>query len=85
MEASTGDRPIEIPSVVPLICLLCSAPLQGATRAELDRGRGLASVKELRQEASRHRHRHKPPETPPGFWDMGFMDSLDSRVVGGEE
>eukprot|EP00873_Tetraselmis_striata_P005719 jgi/Tetstr1/425983/TSEL_016332.t1 len=34
----------------------------------------------LQQELSRHRHTHKPPETPEGFWDMGFMDSLDSRA-----
>ena len=31
---------------------------------------------QLVQDASRHRHRWEPPATPPGFWDMGFMDSL---------
>jgi len=31
--------------------------------------------------ASRHRARWAPPPTPAGFWDMGFMDSHDSRVV----
>ena len=37
-------------------------------------------TKAAQEEASRHRYRHRPPSTPPGFWDMGFMDSLDSRV-----
>ena len=31
---------------------------------------------QLVQHASRHRHRWEPPPTPPGFWDLGFMDSL---------
>ena len=30
---------------------------------------------QLRQNASRHRYHFAPPATPPGFWDMGFMDS----------
>ena len=30
---------------------------------------------ELRQNASRHRYHYAPPPTPPGFWDMGFMDT----------
>ena len=37
-------------------------------------------TKAAQEEASRHRYRYRPPATPPGFWDMGFMDSLDSRV-----
>ena len=37
-------------------------------------------TKAAQEEASRHRYRYRPPSTPPGFWDMGFMDSLDSRV-----
>ena len=37
-------------------------------------------VDALRQEVSRHRAQWKRPDTQPGFWDMGFMDSLDSRV-----
>ncbi|BDA48139.1 probable DNA endonuclease RBBP8 at C-terminar half [Coccomyxa sp. Obi] len=49
-----------------------------------------APVREqLRQDASRHRYRYEPPATPDGFWDLGFMDSLDSRVqpqnYGGKE
>ncbi|CAL8462867.1 g2401 [Coccomyxa elongata] len=49
-----------------------------------------AAVREqLRQDASRHRYRYEPPATPEGFWDLGFMDSLDSRVqpqnYGGKE
>lgn len=34
---------------------------------------------QLLQNGSRHRHRYAPPETPQGFWDLGFNDSLDSR------
>ena len=31
----------------------------------------------LVQEGSRHRYRHAPPNTPPGFWKVGFPgDSL---------
>lgn len=31
----------------------------------------------LRQEGSRHRYRYAPPNTPPGFWKVGFPgDSL---------
>jgi hypothetical protein len=39
-----------------------------------------ATCVQLRQDASRHRYRYKPPDTPDGFWDMGFKDSLVSRV-----
>ena len=35
---------------------------------------------QLHQDASRHRYKHAPPGTPNGFWDMGFADSLDSRM-----
>ena len=35
---------------------------------------------DLVQLASRHRFKFVPAPTPPGFWDMGFNDSLDSRV-----
>ena len=28
---------------------------------------------------SRHRARHPPPETPPGFWDIGFADERESQ------
>lgn len=37
---------------------------------------GQVTRAQLVQDASRHRHRWEPPPTPPGFWDMGFMDSL---------
>jgi hypothetical protein len=36
--------------------------------------------RDLVQDASRHRFVFEPNPTPPGFWDMGFGDSLDSRV-----
>ena len=39
-----------------------------------------AMLGEMKQDASRHRFKHAPPETPAGFWDMGFGDSQDSRV-----
>lgn len=35
---------------------------------------------DLVQQMSRHRFVFEPNPTPPGFWDMGFGDSLDSRV-----
>lgn len=41
---------------------------------------GTTPVKQMIQEGSRHRFRFEPPKTPEGFWDMGFMDSQDSRV-----
>ncbi|KAK9808228.1 hypothetical protein WJX73_000518 [Symbiochloris irregularis] len=44
-----------------------------------DLARGPTAAKALIQDASRHRHQWQPPATPSGFWDMGFMDSLDSR------
>ncbi|GAX79334.1 hypothetical protein CEUSTIGMA_g6775.t1 [Chlamydomonas eustigma] len=34
----------------------------------------------IMQNASRHRYRFALPNTPPGFWDIGFMDSQDSRM-----
>lgn len=34
----------------------------------------------VREEGSRHRFRYAPPATPEGFWDLGFNDTLDSRV-----
>ena len=37
---------------------------------------------QLCQNASRHRYHYAPPATLPGFWDMGFMDSQDSRTAG---
>ena len=49
-----------------------AAPHAGARPGQL--------TKAAQEEASRHRYRYRPPSTPPGFWDMGFMDSLDSRV-----
>ncbi|KAK9836606.1 hypothetical protein WJX74_004232 [Apatococcus lobatus] len=36
--------------------------------------------RQIQDAASRHRAQHRAPETPAGFWDMGFEDSLDSRV-----
>ena len=36
------------------------------------------AIDRMRQEGSRHRFRHKPPSTPPGFWKLGFGDSQDS-------
>ena len=36
---------------------------------------GRVTRDQLRQNASRHRYHFAPPATPPGFWDMGFMDS----------
>ena len=41
----------------------------------------LARLTGLGAEISRHRHQHQPQETPPQFWDMGFDDSLDERVL----
>lgn len=40
-----------------------------------------SAVETLRQDAGRHRARWAPPVTPAGFWDLGFADSLDSRLV----
>ncbi|KAK9806889.1 hypothetical protein WJX72_006513 [[Myrmecia] bisecta] len=44
-----------------------------AAGAQVDR-------EQLRQDGSRHRYQYAPPNTPDGFWDMGFADSLDSRM-----
>ena len=38
------------------------------------------TVEQMREDGSRHRYRYAPPATPEGFWDMGFLDSQDSRV-----
>uniref|UniRef100_A0A061R785 Splicing factor 4 n=1 Tax=Tetraselmis sp. GSL018 TaxID=582737 RepID=A0A061R785_9CHLO len=40
----------------------------------------VCSPKQLQQEFSRHRYKHAPPETPEGFWELGFCDTLDSPV-----
>lgn len=38
-------------------------------------------MKQMQQDVSRHRYKHKPPGTPEGFWDMGFPgDSQDCRT-----
>ena len=29
--------------------------------------------------ASRHRHRFTPPDTPPDFWELSFIDERDAR------
>ncbi|KAJ3336259.1 hypothetical protein HDU93_003369 [Gonapodya sp. JEL0774] len=34
-----------------------------------------ATAAERQNRMSRHRHVHKPPGTPPGFWDVGFPDT----------
>ncbi|KAK9825186.1 hypothetical protein WJX81_004947 [Elliptochloris bilobata] len=35
----------------------------------------------MRHAGSRHRYRHTPPDTPPGFWKVGFPgDSMEPRV-----
>jgi len=41
-------------------------------------GAGAGALRQqLRQDGSRHRYRHAPPDTPPGFWKVGFPgDSL---------
>ncbi|KAK9861149.1 hypothetical protein WJX84_010562 [Apatococcus fuscideae] len=53
------------------------APL--GKRLALDRGETFTR-KQIQDAASRHRAKYRAPETPDGFWDMGFGDSLDSRV-----
>lgn len=35
--------------------------------------------KELIQHVSRHRSNHTPPSTPPGYWDMSFMNSNNNK------
>ncbi len=35
------------------------------------------SLAQLRQTVGRHRFKHVPPPTPPGFWDIGFGDSQE--------
>jgi hypothetical protein len=53
--------------------LLWRAGAAGASAA-------VVPVAGLCQDLSRHRFKHAPPPTPEGFWDMGFGDSLDSRM-----
>jgi hypothetical protein len=43
--------------------------------------RGLPGADQILQHVSRHRARFARPETQDGYWDLGFMDSLDSRYV----
>ncbi|GBF91247.1 hypothetical protein Rsub_03567 [Raphidocelis subcapitata] len=44
-------------------------------------GGGGGRADQVLKHASRHRALHKRPETQEGYWDLGFMDSLDSRYV----
>ena len=61
--------------------LACS-PVRAAASAAAGRagapGAGAGALRQqLRQDGSRHRYRHAPPDTPPGFWKVGFPgDSL---------
>ncbi|KXS13038.1 hypothetical protein M427DRAFT_71623 [Gonapodya prolifera JEL478] len=36
-----------------------------------------STAMERQNRMSRHRHLYKPPDTPPGFWDVGFQDTPD--------
>ena len=66
------------------LCLLWQpAPDRGAA-AEAPALKGtkrLYAAMGIVQDVSRHRHWCKPPDTPPDYWDMGFADSLDERVL----
>lgn len=35
----------------------------------------------MREAASRHRYRHAPPDTPPGFWKVGFPGDSEVRAA----
>jgi len=36
-------------------------------------GKNTDKYKEVIQLCSRHRHKHTPPSTPPGFWDIDIQ------------
>lgn len=33
----------------------------------------------LIQQCSRHRHKHKPYETPDGYWELSFLDEREQE------
>ncbi|OZJ01460.1 hypothetical protein BZG36_05476, partial [Bifiguratus adelaidae] len=50
---------------------------QGPTFRGSAPNRTTISASERMQQISRHRHWHEPPQTPPGYWKVGFPDTQE--------
>ena len=63
-------------------CADCRAFLDAICKDKNGKNHGMFDRGEFVQECSRHRARHVPEETPPGFWELSFADSVAARGDG---
>uniref|UniRef100_A0A7S2KPV9 DNA endonuclease activator Ctp1 C-terminal domain-containing protein n=1 Tax=Leptocylindrus danicus TaxID=163516 RepID=A0A7S2KPV9_9STRA len=60
-------------------CPDCRAFLDAICKDKNGKEHGMFNRSEFVQECSRHRARHVPEDTPPGFWELSFADSVAAR------
>jgi len=60
-------------------CPSCRAFLDAVCKDCDGKDNGIFDRKELVQDCSRHRTKHEPDQTPSGFWELSFADSIAAR------
>ena len=60
-------------------CPSCRSFLDAVCKDWDGKDNGMFNRSELVQECSRHRSKHEPNQTPPGFWELSFADSVAAR------
>ncbi|KIY44632.1 hypothetical protein FISHEDRAFT_50942 [Fistulina hepatica ATCC 64428] len=59
----------------------CNHKAAAATGGSSKKEPKAANKKQHKQAISRHRHHWARAETPPGYWDIGFPDTQETKMI----